>query len=118
MLKATSDGLAGRGVLGIGNDLADFCWESRIILELPVGPYHSEVAGELESNPVPWSSAFDTSDRIESIDGISLIVVTDDIRECASERDVLRDARLLWLSENLCPRYSGSSIVPRVVCLR
>jgi hypothetical protein len=64
--------------------------------------------GELVGKQGLEASARETSERTESIDGISLMVVTDEIRECASDLDVARDARLLWLSEYLCLLYSDA----------
>lgn len=52
-------------------------------------------------HPVLEASACETSDNTASIEGISFIVVTDDILECASDLDVASDPRLLWLSEYL-----------------
>jgi hypothetical protein len=79
--SATSDGLAARVIRGtmrpvrlLPRGLRLASWDLNLDLR-------SACVGELAGSPGLEASACETSESTESIDGISLIVVTDDIRE-------------------------------------
>jgi hypothetical protein len=81
MLRATSDGLAARVIRGtmkpvrlLPRGLRLASWDLSFALR-------SAWVGELAGRPGLEASARETSDSTESIEGISLMVVTDDIRE-------------------------------------